>query len=121
MNGDGYRYIVEGAPPPDPDVEREAADCQWHECVERAFTAREMSVRPPGFTRPVDVTVRLCRGHALAISSPCHACRGVGRWRRHSCARCEGTGWVARDGAVIRLDWSTILEALGETGLERET
>lgn len=90
--------------------------CDWLGCETQAWSAREMSIRPPGYTENVDAVIRLCRTHIKAISTICLACGGLGP------LNCRGGctyGWNAIPGAIVRVDWVKILEAQGESGLLR--
>lgn len=93
--------------------------CDWYECVDQAWAAREMSLRPPGFTYNVDVEVGLCRRHLYRIEERCPACALRGLGGVANCELCHGIGARPRVGAVVTLDWVKILEALGESGLLR--
>ena len=86
------------------------AGCDWRDCGVLATVPLQISLRPPGSAVYRDVIVRLCAGHAGGISLLCPDCGGAAMSRETgvSCARCGGLGMIARDGAILQIDWSLI-------------
>lgn len=63
--------------------------CEWRGCQDPAYRVFEVSCRPPGFTRNVDVMVALCTDHHAEMHTT----------------------------HVLSIDWSLVLLAQGEQGI----